>query len=341
MKKLGVIILNWNGEELLKKFIPQASEYTVSDEADLIVADNGSSDNSLAWLAKNHPEVMTIRLEKNYGFSEGYNRAIKDAEYEYIVLLNSDVEVTPDWWKPMLSFMEKNPDAGAIQPKILSFTEKNRFEYAGAAGGYLDSLGYPYCRGRLFDCIEEDNGQYDGAPADICWASGACLMTRRELYLRLGGLDAGFFAHMEEIDLCCRILNAGYRVCAVTESSVYHVGGASLAQGNPRKTYLNFRNNLLLLHKNLPKKKGKKVLLFRRLADTLAFLMFLAKLDFANAKAIIDAHRDFRKMKKNYNVFPENDILSAQPGADKSAIVERYIKRHKSIKINPRKQDMI
>ncbi len=166
-------------------------------------------------------------------------------------------------------------------------------------------------------------------------------MTRRELYLRLGGLDAGFFAHMEEIDLCCRILNAGYRVCAVTESSVYHVGGASLAQGNPRKTYLNFRNNLLLLHKNLPKKKGKKVLLFRRLADTLAFLMFLAKLDFANAKAIIDAHRDFRKMKKNYNVFPENDILSAQPGADKSAIVERYIKRHKSIKINPRKQDMI
>lgn len=199
MKKLGVIILNWNGEELLKKFIPQASEYTVSDEADLIVADNGSSDNSLAWLAKNHPEVMTIRLDKNYGFSEGYNRAIKDAEYEYIVLLNSDVEVTPDWWKPMLSFMEKNPDAGAIQPKILSFAEKNRFEYAGAAGGYLDSLGYPYCRGRLFDCIEEDNGQYDGAPADICWASGACLMTRRELYLRLGGLDAGFFADRKSV----------------------------------------------------------------------------------------------------------------------------------------------
>lgn len=331
MKSLGVIILNWNGEDLLKKFIPSASEYTVSPEADLIVADNGSTDNSVKWLRENHPEVKLILLDKNYGFSEGYNRAIREAEYEYVVLLNSDVEVTPDWWQPLLDFMRSNTNVGAVQPKILSYHDRNKFEYAGAAGGYLDSLGYPYCRGRLFDSIEEDRGQYDGAPVDITWASGACLMTRRELYLRLGGLDPRFFAHMEEIDLCCRMLNAGYRICVLSDSSVYHVGGASLAQGNPKKTYLNFRNNLLLLHKNLPRKKGKRKLFIRRVADSLAFIMFVVKMDFANARAVIRAHNDFRKMKKEYTDFPDRDILSHLPGTDKSAILERYLKRKKVV----------
>ncbi len=331
MKKLGVIILNWNGEKLLKKFLPIAAEHTISEETDLIVADNGSSDNSVEWIRREHPEVKVIELDRNYGFSEGYNRAIREADYEYIVLLNSDIEVTPDWWRPMLGFMEANPQVGALQPKILSYADKGKFEYAGAAGGYLDSLGYPYCRGRLFDIVEEDAGQYDGPAADVCWASGACLMTRRELYLRLGGLDTLFFAHMEEIDLCCRILNAGYRVCAITDSAVYHVGGASLAQGNPKKTYLNFRNNLLLLHKNLPEKIGKRKLFIRRLADTLAFLMYIVKFDFPNARAILKAHRDFREMRKNYTDFPAEDILRRQPGADKSAIFERYIKRRKFI----------
>lgn len=325
MKKLGVIILNWNGEELLKKFLPTASKYTVSEEADLIVADNGSTDNSLQWIAENCPEVKVIPLDKNYGFAEGYNIAIGKADYEYVVLLNSDVEVTPGWWQPLLAFMESTPEAGAVQPKIRSWHDKKMFEYAGAAGGYLDNLGYPYCRGRLFDIIEEDKGQYDGKVADVCWASGACLMTRRELYIKLGGLDARFFAHMEEIDLCCRILNAGYRVCALPGSVVFHVGGASLQQGNPKKTYLNFRNNLLLLHKNLPRNVGKRKLFLRRLADTMAWAMFIVKGDFANARAVLKAHSDFRKMKKSYTAFPDRDILSAQPGAHRCALLMRYL----------------
>ncbi len=332
-KKLGVIILNWNGERLLKEFLPTASKFTICEECDLIVADNGSSDGSVEWIRENCPEVKIIEFDRNYGFSEGYNRAIEICQYPFVVLLNSDVEVTENWWRPLLSFLTENPNVGAVQPKILSYKEKSKFEYAGAAGGYLDSLGYPYCRGRLFDTIEEDHGQYDGNPVDICWASGACLMTRRKLYLDLGGLDPLFFAHMEEIDLCCRILNAGYRVCAVTDSAVYHVGGASLEQGNPKKTYLNFRNNLLLLHKNLPKKKGKRKLFIRRLADSLAFLMFVAKFDFPNAGAILKAHRDFKKMRKNYTRFPSQDILSSQPGANRSAIIERYLKRRKVINI--------
>ncbi len=334
IKELGVIILNWNGSKLLEEFIPAAAKFSISEESDLIVADNGSNDESLLWLQDNFPEVKNVALDRNYGFSEGYNRAIELCDYEYIVLLNSDVEVTPGWWQPMLEFMEKNPDVGAIQPKILSYRDKSMFEYAGAAGGYLDNLGYPYCRGRLFDKIESDHGQYDGAPADICWASGACLMTRRDLYLKLGGLDAKFFAHMEEIDLCCRILNEGYRVCAVTDSVVYHVGGASLEQGNPKKTYLNFRNNLLLLHKNLPRKEGKRKLFIRRLVDTLAFMMFLVKGDFRNARSVIKAHRDFSRMRKEYTTFPERNILKNQPGANRSALVARYLHFKQTAKNN-------
>ena len=289
MKKLAVIILNWNGRKLLEQFIPTAVKHTSDDEVDLIVADNGSDDDSLTWLEKNHPEVKTIRLEKNYGFAEGYNRAIEATQYPFTILLNSDVEVTPGWWRPLLRFLESNPDAGACQPKIRSWRDREMFEYAGGAGGMLDRLGYPYCRGRLFD----------------------------------------FFAHMEEIDLCCRLTAAGHPVYAVTDSVVYHVGGASLAQGNPQKTYLNFRNNLLLLHKNLPLRRGRKVLLLRRLADTLAFLMFLAKLDVPNARAVIRAHGDFRKMRRNYTRHPDNDILSSLPGARRMIIADRFLLRKK------------
>lgn len=324
-KKLAVIILNWNGRKLLEQFIPAASEYTISDEADLIVADNGSTDDSLDWLRSHHPEVGIIALDTNYGFSEGYNRAIKATNYPYTVLLNSDVEVTPGWWRPLLEFMEKNPATAAVQPKIRAYNDKEKFEYAGAAGGYLDRLGYPYCRGRIFDRIETDNGQYDSAPAEICWASGAALMVRTDIYLHLGGLDELFFAHMEEIDLCCRMHAAGYKVYFVPDSVVFHVGGASLPQGNPRKTYLNFRNNLLLLHKNLPAKKGRRVLFFRRLADTLAFGMFLLKGDFADAKAVLKAHNDFRKMRKLYTDLPDKDTLSTLPGADRYIVRERYL----------------
>lgn len=327
MKKLAVIILNWNGKKLLKEFIPSASKYTSGDDVDLFVADNGSTDGSLDWLMENHPEVKVIDLGQNYGFAEGYNRAIDATRYPYTLLLNSDVEVTPEWWQPLLRFMEENPDVGAAQPKIKSYRDKGSFEYAGAAGGYLDRLGYPYCRGRLFDCIERDEGQYDGAPTDVCWASGAALIVRTPLYRELGGLDPKFFAHMEEIDLCCRMHAAGARVCALSDCEVYHVGGASLNQGNPQKTYLNFRNNLLLLHKNLPKAKGKRVLFFRRLADTLAFGMFLLKGDFANAKAIIKAHNDFRKMRKEYTEHPATDTLSTLPGARRRIVIDRYLLR--------------
>lgn len=330
MKKLGVIILNWNGLDLLKEFIPSAVKHTVCEEVDLIVADNGSSDSSVSWLVKNYPEVRVMKLEHNYGFAEGYNRAIERVNYPYITLLNSDVEVTEGWWQPLLHFMESHSEAGAVQPKILSWHSREYFEYAGAAGGYLDNLGYPYCRGRLFDKIECDWGQYDGEAAEITWASGACLTVRTELYKQLGGLDASFFAHMEEIDLCVRMWKAGYKVYAVPDSKVYHVGGASLAQGNPKKTYLNFRNNLLLLYKNLPKQIGRKKLFARRLADTLAFGMYLVKFDFPNAKAVLNAHRDFRKMRKNYTDFPTENVYPKLPGTDRSAL--RAYLRSKLIK---------
>lgn len=329
-KKLSIIILNWNGQKLLKQFLPSVVRHVDSrdlDDVEVVVADNGSTDDSLRFLKESYPEnVRIIALDKNYGFAEGYNRAIAEVDAEFVTLLNSDVETPMGWYRPILDFMDANPDVGACQPKILSYRDKDMFEYAGAAGGLLDKLGYPYCRGRLFDKIEKDEGQYDSGPADVAWASGAALTVRRDAYLKVGGLDNRFFAHMEEIDLCCRMWNVGYRVCVVPESKAYHVGGASLAQGNPQKTYLNFRNNLLLLHKNLPKEKGKKVLFERRLMDTLAFIMYVAKFDFANARAILKAHSDFRKMRRNYNEFPAHDILSTLPGSDRMIVFDRYVK---------------
>lgn len=324
-KILSVIILNWNGERLLREFLPSVLANTAGPEVEVIVADNGSADGSLRLMREDFPDVRILAFEENLGFSGGYNRAIAEVESEFVVLLNSDVETPPGWWRPLLEFMMANPDVGACQPKILSYRNKDMFEYAGAAGGLLDKLGYPYCRGRLFDRIEQDCHQYDAGPADIAWASGAALMVRRDVYLKAGGLDELFFAHMEEIDLCCRIHNLGYRVCVVPQSHVYHLGGASLAQGNPKKTYLNFRNNLLLLHKNLPRKKGRSVLFKRRLMDTLAFFMFVAKLDFGNAKAVLKAHSDFRKMRKEYADFPDRDILSSLPGADRCIVFDRYL----------------
>ena len=329
MKKLAVIILNWNGLPLLEKFLPVASKYTVDRDTDLYVADNGSSDKSVDWIRSNHPEVKLICLDKNYGFAEGYNRAVASVEEPYVLLLNSDVEVTPDWTRPLIRFMEETPLAVACQPKILSYRDKSRFEYAGAAGGYLDKNGYPYCRGRLFSEVEEDCGQYDGDPEKICWASGAALMVRRESYLSSGGLDKSFFAHMEEIDLCCRMISRGGEIYAVTDSKVYHVGGASLPYGNPRKTYLNFRNNLLLLHKNNPRDIGKRKIFRRMLLDALAWGMFMLRLDFRNACSVVRAHNDFRKMRKNYNAFPDEDFLSCVPGARRNVIVDFYIKRQK------------
>lgn len=298
---LSVIILNWNGEKLLRQFLPTAMRYTSGKDVELIVADNGSSDSSVEWIRANCPEVKIIELGENLGFAGGYNKAISMVSSEYVLLLNSDVEVTEGWWQPLLSFMEKHPDVGACQPKIRAYRNKEYFEYAGAAGGLLDRLGYPYCRGRVFDKIEKDEGQYDSAPAEITWASGAALLVRTAVYREVGGLDERFFAHQEEIDLCCRMIGAGYKVMFLPDSVVYHVGGASLKQGNPQKTYLNFRNNLLLLHKNLPKGEGRRLLFVRRLADTLAWGMYVMTGDWGNAKAVIRAHNDFRRMRAHYS----------------------------------------
>ena len=329
MKELAVIILNWNGRKLLEQFLPVASRYSITEDADLIVADNGSTDDSVEWVKAHHPEVKVLSFSENYGFAEGYNKAIAQTQYKYTILLNSDVEVTEGWTRPLLDFMRRNSDVGALQPKIRSWKERTKFEYAGAAGGYLDKMGYPYCRGRLFDSIEEDRGQYDGKVVDICWASGAALMVRTDIYQKVGGLDARFFAHMEEIDLCCRIHAAGYRVVVVPDAMVFHVGGASLSQGNPKKTYLNFRNNLLLLHKNMPVKQGRVKLFVRRLYDTLAWGMFLLKFDFKNANAVLKAHNDFRKMKKLYTEHPDINVLASLPGAKRNIIIDYYLKRMK------------
>ncbi len=308
---LGVIILNWNGIELLKQFLPTALKHTHGSDVQLVVADNGSTDNSVEWIRRNCPEVKILSFEENLGFAGGYNRAIAETDYDYVLLLNSDVEVTEGWWQPLLEYMKEHPEVGACQPKIRSFRNKSMFEYAGAAGGYLDRLGYPYCRGRILDKVEKDEGQYDGAPVEITWASGAALMVYVKAYREAGGLDERFFAHQEEIDLCCRMIGQGYKVMALSDSVVYHVGGASLNQGNPKKTYLNFRNNLLLLHKNLPAKKGKRLLFIRRLVDTLAWGMYIMKGDWKNASAILKAHNDFRKMKKLYT--PSSASLPLTP----------------------------
>lgn len=330
-KPVAVIILNWNGAKLLKEFLPSVCEHTNAQLADVIVADNGSTDNSLEVLKSEFPHVKTLVFDQNYGFAEGYNRAIKAcAQYKYTVMLNSDVKCAKGWLEPLYELCEAQPDVAACQPKILSYNEPDKFEYAGAAGGFIDCLGYPYCRGRIFGTVEKDIAQYDTEPIDIMWATGAALFVRTDTYIAVGGLDAKFFAHMEEIDLCWRIHLAGHKIKAVTSGTVYHLGGGSLPASNPRKTYLNFRNNLLLLHKNMPSKEGKRLLFIRRLYDTLAFFMFVAKFDFKNAKAVLNAHSDFKKMRKEYTTFPSKNLIGVLPGSDCNIIIDYYLKGRKT-----------
>ena len=299
MKKVAVIILNWNGEKLLREFLPSVIATTDSTIADVIVADNGSTDSSVELLRNEFPQVKVLEFSENYGFAEGYNRAIKETNYPYTILLNSDVATTDGWVNPLYEQMEANPNIGACQPKIRAYTNKSHFEYAGAAGGFIDCNGYPYCRGRIFDSVEEDKGQYDDI-IPIFWATGAALMVRSELYLKVGGLDKDFFAHMEEIDLCWRLRTMGRAIVCIAESTAYHLGGATLNQGNPRKTFLNFRNNLLMLYKNLPEDELKSVMRMRWWLDMLAAMQFLAKFDFANFKAVLRANREFRRMKPDF-----------------------------------------
>jgi GT2 family glycosyltransferase len=299
MVKTSVVILNWNGKRLLEQFLPSVVEHSLSDECRVVVADNNSSDDSVVFLKTDYPDLPLIILDKNYGFAEGYNKALQQTESEYVVLLNSDVETTPGWLQTLISFMDSHPEVAAVQPKIRSYKEKNRFEYAGAAGGFIDRYGYPFCRGRILEVVEEDKGQYD-TPIPLFWATGASLCIRKKDYVEAGGLDARFFAHMEEIDLCWRLNARGRSVMCVPSSIVYHVGGASLNKDNPRKIYLNFRNNLLMLYKNLPQAAYHATFLIRYLFDFLAYLHLLIQGDFKSADAVVEAHSDFLKMRSSF-----------------------------------------
>jgi GT2 family glycosyltransferase len=299
--KLSVVILNWNGKALMEEFLPSVIQHTPADMAEIIVADNGSTDDSIEMLKEKFPSVRRICLDKNYGFAEGYNRAISLIDATYTVLLNSDVEVTHNWHRAPLEALESDASIAAVQPKIRAHRDKRYFEYAGAAGGFIDIYGYPYCRGRILTVVEEDQGQYD-TPADVLWATGACLFIRTDVFRKEGGLDANFFAHQEEIDLCWRLRSRGYRVVCVPSSVVYHVGGATLNMESPQKTFLNFRNNLLMLYKNLPEKDLKRVFRIRFVLDLVAATKFLVTGHPANAAAVFRAHKDFRRLKKEYGI---------------------------------------
>ena len=288
MKKVAVVILNWNGAEMLEEYLPSVVN-SMPKYAEIIIADNASSDSSVDFIKNTYPDLKIITNKTNGGFAKGYNDALKKLNHEYLVLLNSDIETPKKWVEPVIEFMESNTDIGAAMPKILQLKKKTHFEYAGAAGGYIDKWGFPFCRGRIFEELEEDSGQYNDNK-EIFWASGACMFVRNKIYKDLGGLDEFFFAHMEEIDLCWRIKRNGYKIYAVGNSHVYHLGGGTLKKVNPEKTFLNFRNNLLMLIKNHPS-KGFILLIFQKLIlDGIASIKFLFEGKPSHALSVLKAH---------------------------------------------------
>ncbi|GAB5473736.1 MAG: glycosyltransferase family 2 protein [Maribacter sp.] len=297
--RVAIVILNWNGEKLLERFLPSVTQY--SGEAEIYVADNASTDGSIDFLKANYPSVKIVQNSANGGFAKGYNDALQHVDADLFCLLNSDVEVTENWLPPILKAFEELPDATIIQPKILDLKKKDHFEYAGAAGGFIDKLGYPFCRGRIFQALEKDEGQYDDV-RDIFWATGACMFIKRDVFEVLGGFDEDYFAHQEEIDLCWRAKNKGYSTYYVGLSKVYHLGGSTLSNMNPKKTYLNFRNSLFSITKNLPKGKALYVIFLRLLLDGVAAIRFIFQLKFTHCFAILRAHlsfyRQFRKMNR-------------------------------------------
>jgi GT2 family glycosyltransferase len=296
LANVSIVILNFNGEKLLQQFLPSVVKY--SGTATIIVADNGSTDNSIEVIKKEFPGVEIIRFDKNYGFCEGYNRALRLIQSEYSVLLNSDVEVTPGWLAPLLDLLEKDKTIAAVQPKILSYHQKTYFEYAGAGGGYIDAFGYPFCRGRVFNYTEKDSGQYDDT-REVFWTSGACMVIRNSVYHALYGLDETFFAHMEEIDLCWKIQRSGLKLYYCGSSHVYHVGAGTLSRSNPKKTYYNFRNGLSLLYKHLPTGQLIYKLPLRILLDYAAAMKFLLGGGAKDFFAVLRAHYDFFRTLRN------------------------------------------
>lgn len=298
-QKLSIVILNWNGREMLKRFLPSVIKYSQHEGVEIVVADNHSSDDSLSLMKDKFPDIRIIKLDNNYGFARGYNLALKQVDAEYFLLLNSDVEVTDGWLIPLIYYMDLHLKVAACQPKILSYKNRDSFEYAGACGGYMDKYGYLYCRGRVMNTIEKDLGQYENIES-IFWASGACMMIRSADYWTAGGLDDDFFAHQEEIDLCWRLRSRNRKIVCIPESVVYHVGGATLNKSKPYKTYLNFRNNLLMLYKNLPDRELAHVMKVRSWLDMVAFLMFIIKGNLGDAKAVINARKDYFKIQSKF-----------------------------------------
>lgn len=288
MKKVAVVILNWNGKSFLQKFLPSIIQFN-PEYAEVIVADNASKDDSIEFLKNNYPAIRLIQFSENSGFAKGYNDALKQIEAEYFVVLNSDVDVTQQWIEPIIELMESDKNIAVCQPKIISYHQRTHFEYAGAAGGFIDKYGYPFCRGRIFDAIEEDKGQYDDA-IEIFWATGACMFVRASVFHEVGGFDEEFFAHMEEIDLCWRIRNHGYKILFSPQSRIFHIGGGTLPKNNPRKTYLNFRNNIMLLYKNAPANQLLQLFLLRFILDGVAGIKFLFTDSFHDCWAVVKSH---------------------------------------------------
>ncbi len=297
--KVAIVILNWNGAKMLTTYLPSVINYS-RDEAEIFVADNASTDDSMSWLSQHYPMVKQIALDRNWGFAEGYNKALGHIDAEYYILLNSDIEVTHHWLTPLIEFMDAHPQVAACQPKLLSVFDHDEFEYAGACGGFIDRYGYPFCRGRIFQTVENDDGQYDD-PCKIAWATGACLMIRSRDYWEAGGLDGRFFAHSEEIDLCWRLRSRGRDIYCVPDSQVYHVGGGTLPKNNPMKTFLNFRNNLTMLYKNLNDKDLKHVMRVRWWLDYLAALqMLLLEHHWGDFCAVFKARKAFKRWRNEF-----------------------------------------
>ena len=339
MEKLAIVILNWNGEKMLKEYLPTVLRYSC-DEAKVYVADNASTDGSLEMLRKDFPTCSLIELDRNWGFAEGYNKALAQVDAEYFLLLNSDIEVTPHWLTPLIEYMDAHTDTAICQPKLLSVFEKNRFEYAGACGGYLDKYGYPFCRGRVFQTVEEDKGQFND-PAEVLWATGAALMIRSKDYWEVGGLDGRFFAHSEEIDLCWRLRIRGRKVVCLPDSHVYHVGGGTLPKANPMKTFLNFRNNLTMLYKCLPDDELRGVMRWRWFLDYLAaWEMLILQWNIGDFKAVYRARHAFRQWRKEFRA----DRKAIQASRIGKAVPERkpfsllwqyYVKRRRTFEQLP------
>lgn len=331
MNKIAIVILNWNGRQYLERFLPSVVMYSTYPHVEIVVIDNASTDTSLEFLSTTYPTITRVVLDKNYGFTGGYNKGVQHIDADYAVFLNSDVEVTANWLDKPIEHLHTHPNTVAVQPKILSFENRAMFEFAGASGGYIDFLGYPFCRGRIISEIEQDNGQYN-KPIPIFWASGACLFVRLQEFIQYGGFDDFFFAHMEEIDFCWRMKSKGRDVFCIPESVVYHVGGGTLTKENPHKTYLNFRNNLLLIYKNMLPKQALLVFFIRFFLDYLAAIMMLLQGKPNDAKAVYRARKDFARHKKAFNAvrllnMQENVVAQHSEMYTGSILVDFYIRR--------------